>query len=98
MPIKLHVSETPINLHVSDQGPTPLHIGSPFVIKQSPIAENGLPEGGTEGDVLMKYTNTDYVAQWVHPADHAESDNTRPITSAGVYREIGNINALLAII
>lgn len=28
-------------------------------------------------------------------ADAAEQDNTRPITSAAVYAEIGNINALL---
>jgi len=27
--------------------------------------------------------------------DEAEKDNTRPITSAGVYLQIGNINALL---
>lgn len=28
-------------------------------------------------------------------ADHAEQDNTHPITSAAVYTEIGNIEALL---
>lgn len=31
-------------------------------------------------------------------ASDAESDNTLPITSAAVYTEIGNINALLATI
>lgn len=31
-------------------------------------------------------------------APDAEEDNTRPITSAAVYTEIGNINALLATI
>lgn len=30
--------------------------------------------------------------------DEAEDDNTRPITSAGVYTQIGNINALLSTI
>ena len=34
----------------------------------------------------------------VDTADKAEKDNTKPITSAGVYLEIGNINALLATI
>nr|DAI02200.1 MAG TPA: hypothetical protein [Caudoviricetes sp.] len=34
----------------------------------------------------------------VNTADKAEKDNTKPITSASVYLEIGNINALLATI
>lgn len=34
----------------------------------------------------------------VDTANKAEKDNTKPITSAGVYTEIGNINALLATI
>ena len=34
----------------------------------------------------------------VDTVDKAEKDNTKPITSAGVYTEIGNINALLATI
>ena len=34
----------------------------------------------------------------VDTADKAEKDNTKPITSASVYLEIGNINALLATI
>ena len=34
----------------------------------------------------------------VDTADVAEEDNTRPITSAAVYVEVGNINALLATI
>lgn len=34
----------------------------------------------------------------VDTATEAESDNTRPITSAAVYTEIGNINILLATI
>lgn len=34
----------------------------------------------------------------VDTADRAEQDNTRPITSAAVYAEVGNINALLATI
>lgn len=34
----------------------------------------------------------------VDTADEVEQDNTRPITAAAVYRDIGNINALLATI
>ena len=34
----------------------------------------------------------------VDTANDAEGDNTRPITSAAVYTEIGNINVLLAAI
>lgn len=30
--------------------------------------------------------------------DEMESDNTKPITSAGVYAQVGNINAILATI
>lgn len=61
-------------------------------------AANGLPPSGNTGDVLMKKSNADYDVEWVTPADMAEQDNTRPITSAAVYTEIGNINALLATI
>lgn len=58
----------------------------------------GLPAGGSAGDVLIKSSGTDYAAAWVAPATSAEQDNTRPITAAAVYTEIGNINALLATI
>lgn len=34
----------------------------------------------------------------VQKATSVEADNTRPITSAAVYTEVGNINALLATI
>lgn len=56
----------------------------------------GLPDGGQIGDLVSK-TGENTVA-WVTPASRAEQDNTRPITSAAVYTEIGNINALLATI
>lgn len=41
---------------------------------------------------------TDDGRLYVDKADSAEEDNTRPITAAAVYTEIGNINALLATI
>lgn len=34
----------------------------------------------------------------VDTADEVERDNTKPITAAAVYTEVGNINALLATI
>lgn len=55
-----------------------------------------LPSGGYVGDVLIK--SGEDSAEWVTPASDAEEDNTRPITAAAVYTEIGNINALLATI
>lgn len=57
-----------------------------------------LPEGGIAGDLLAKRTNSDYDMEWITPATAIEQDNTRPITSAAVYTEVGNINALLATI
>lgn len=59
---------------------------------------SGLPPGGQAGDILTKISQVNYAAMWVTPANHAEEDNTRPITAGAVYTEIGNINALLATI
>lgn len=56
------------------------------------------PDGGLVGDILMKTSAASDGVSWVTPASDAEQDNTRPITSAAVYTEIGNINALLATI
>lgn len=58
----------------------------------------GIPSGGLTGDLLGKASDADYDVCWITPADAVEQDNTRPITSAAVYTEIGNINALLATI
>lgn len=58
----------------------------------------GLPASGKRGDILLKVSDEGTAGEWVSPADHAEEDNTRPITAAAVYTEIGNINALLATI
>ncbi len=55
-----------------------------------------LPSGGVYGDFLQKLSSKDGDAEWVTPASEPEQDNTRPITAAGVYMTIGNINALLA--
>ena len=58
----------------------------------------GFPKGGNAGDIIIKKSSVNYDAEWVAPANSVEEDNTRPITSAAVYTEIGNINALLATI
>lgn len=59
---------------------------------------NYIPPGGSIGDLLIKSTDVDYAMEWVSPATSVEQDNTRPITAAAVYTEVGNINALLATI
>lgn len=56
------------------------------------------PEQGLVGDILMKTSNTNDGVSWITPASRAEQDNTRPITSAAVFTEIGNINVLLSTI
>lgn len=61
------------------------------------VAQSG--GGGTKyqiGSGLILDAKTNTLA--VDTADAVERDNTKPITSAGVYLEIGNINALLATI
>lgn len=67
----------------------------------TPVIDTGgahLPSGGLQGDLLAKRSNADNDIEWITPANSAEQDNTRPITAAAVYMEIGNINALLATI
>lgn len=54
------------------------------------------PGDGQIGDILAK-TGENSVG-WITPANAVEEDNTRPITAAAVYTEVGNINALLAAI
>lgn len=63
------------------------------------INEAARTGGGTKyqiGSGLILDAKTNTLA--VDTADAVERDNTKPITSAGVYLEIGNINALLATI
>lgn len=60
--------------------------------------EGSVAPGGNAGDLYMKRSGINYDAEWVAPATSVEQDNTRPITAAAVYTEIGNINALLATI
>lgn len=60
-------------------------------------AQSGGSGGGTHyriGSGLKLDSATHTLS--VDVADAAEQDNTKPITSAAVYAEVGNINALLA--
>lgn len=55
-------------------------------------------EGGTGGTTLTAGENiniTDDGVISVLTAPNVEKDNTKPITSAAVYTEVGNINVLL---
>lgn len=56
------------------------------------LEEGGLPAGGSVGEILVQ---TDDGPAWVAPADKAEQDDSRPITAAAVYSEIGTINVAL---
>ena len=60
--------------------------------------EVSFPSEGSVGDILMKTSDADDGVSWITPASNVEQDNTRPITSAAVYTEIGNISSLLATI
>ena len=96
--MRLDVSYRPPGLNVNiGSGAVDANIGNP-VIRETVVVGGSLPLGGNPGDVLLKTTVEDFASAWVPPADHAEEDNTRPITAAAVYTEIGNINALLATI
>lgn len=52
--------------------------------------------GYTIGDGLKLDAETNTLS--VDTADAVEKDNTKPVTSAAVFTEVGNINALLATI
>lgn len=54
-----------------------------------------LPAGGTAGQILIKNSSADGDASWQSIADSVAAGDTRPISSAAVYTEVGNINALL---
>ena len=96
--MKLNVNIRPPGLNVRiGNDSMDANIGNP-VIRETVVVGGSLPLGGNPGDVLLKRTVADFDAEWITPADHAEEDNTRPITAAAVYTEIGNINALLATI
>lgn len=53
-----------------------------------------IPSGGHAGDLLAKRTDDSYDVEWITPAPSAEEDNTKPLTSDGLYILLGDIHAL----
>ena len=90
--VEVQLTETNVEVEISPAAELTVE-----VVGSGPPGRDGtgLPEGGSIGDIVMKTAAGD---AWVTPANAAEQDNTLPITSAGVYLEIGNINAILATI
>lgn len=96
--VPMHVGTSKVLFHMdanSSSNVLPANVGTEY---NSVVVETNFPPGGAQGDLLSKHSDSDYDVCWVTPADSAEEDNTRPITAAAVYTEIGNINALLATI
>lgn len=91
-PVFTGVPEAP----TAEVGTNTNQIATTAFVHQEISGFSPLPTGGNQGDVLINSGGDS--AAWVAPASSAEKDNTRPITSAAVYTEIGNINALLATI
>lgn len=61
--------------------------------KAAARAENAVPAGSLEIGDGLKFSGGKLV---VDTADKVEQDNTKPVTSAAVHTELGNIEALLA--
>lgn len=62
---------------------------------------NALPNAGSGGGITFEIDETLKLENGilsVNTADEVEKDNSLPVTSAAVYTEVGNINALLATI
>ena len=94
--LDLELSEEDYNLEVEEASEFSMELGTSINVNK--VTGHGLPSGGNYGDLIMKRSGEDYDVEWITPASSAEQDNTRPITAAAVYTEIGNINALLATI
>ena len=73
--------------------PAPVGVDFNVTVRQSGGGSGG---GYNIGDGLKLDTETNTLS--VDTADAVEKDNTKPVTSAAVYTEVGNINALLATI
>lgn len=82
----------PINFELG--APAPVGVDFNVTVRQSGGGSGG---GGYQiGDGLKLDAETNTLS--VDTADAVEKDNTKPVTSAAVYTEVGNINALLATI
>lgn len=94
--LDLELSDEEYNVEVENDSDYSMEFDTSIIINK--VSGHGLPPGGVYGDLIMKSSSEDYAVEWITPASSAEEDNTRPITAAAVYTEIGNINALLATI
>ena len=73
--------------------PAPVGVDFNVTVRQSGGGSGG---GYNIGDGLKLDAETNTLS--VDTAAAVEKDNTKPVTSAAVYTEVGNINALLATI
>lgn len=95
VPMTVESSQVLIPMDASADAEVGMSLGAQY---NPTVIEADFPPGGLTGDLLAKRSDTDFDVEWITPANSAEQDNTRPITAAAVYTEIGNINALLATI
>ena len=95
VPMTVSTTDVSIPMTASADAEVGMSLGAEY---NPTIIETSFPPGGYTGDLLAKHSDSDYDVEWITPANSAEQDNTRPITAAAVYTEIGNINALLATI
>lgn len=94
--LDLELSDEEYNVEVENDSDYSMEFDTSIIVNK--VTGHTLPPGGVYGDLIMKSSSEDYDVEWITPASSAEEDNTRPITAAAVYTEIGNINALLATI
>jgi len=94
--LDLELSDEEYNVEVENDSDYSMEFDTSIIVNK--VSGHGLPPGGVYGDLIMKSSSEDYAVEWITPASSAEEDNTKPITAAAVYTEIGNINALLATI
>ena len=80
------------------QGPTGATGATGATGPQGPTgpAGQGVPVGGTAGQVLSKVDGTDYNTQWRGVDTVVTEDSDNLITSGGVYNVLGDIATILA--
>lgn len=81
------LENTPVTAKVLDAAQVTAYIKSVAVQTETPGAQYVIGAG-------LKYDSTTNTLS-VDTSDEVAEDDTRPITSAAVYVEVGNINALL---
>lgn len=88
--------ETPKSAH-NMSGRTSIPIAWQKVFGQnSKSSGEGIPSGGTEGQVLSKIGDTDYDIGWRDVDSEVTEDSNNLITSGAVYNVLGDIATILA--